>query len=903
MYPNRPFWSRIGGRSLACLLLFAACLFTAPAGAPAADTPDRARRILIIPSYNFDYKGIQWFLQGVMAEFAEHKPFKVSLSFENLQLATHPGDRRYMDTMAAALKIKYSIEKPDLIIVQYKQALQFVENYGREIFGEVPVVFAGLSVEGYAQDRLPRHYTGIVASFSAAKNMDLILRNHPKVSRIYLVSGTSPVEKNLVDEAIREANAYHGRFDFVPLNDLTFPALLERLTKLEDGSAVMYQALQLDAAGKVFVPAQAAVEIAKAARVPVYGMLDTYMGGGIVGGFLINHDLLGRRAAEIAMQWLLTGTVPETALKREAIGSYRFDGRQLKRWGIDPEGLPAGSAIEFKTFSLWDAYHREIIGGICLLLIQTILILGLLWNRHTRIRAEQRMRESEERFRFIFERSTIGKALTDLDGKYVRINQSFADMLGYTIEEIQQTDFTRITHPEDVTEGRKSIQSLLAGEQHLYRREKRYLHKSGAIVWADVGTALLRDEQGKPLHLITSIVDITQRKRAEAEQEKLQAQMLQLQKMESVGRLAGGVAHDFNNMLGVILGHTEMAMDQVDRESPLRYNLQEVQKASRRSARLTNQLLAFARRQIVAPRVLDLNETVEGMIKMLNRLIGEDVDLDWLPGADLWPIRMDPSQIDQVLVNLCINARDAIAGVGRITIETKNAAFDADYCLSHQDCVPGEYTLLVISDNGSGMDRETLSHIFEPFFTTKGIGQGTGLGLATVYGIVRQNSGFITVYSEPGQGSTFQICLPRHSGTPDALRPEGPEEPGARGQETVLLVEDQPELLNITRRMLQRQGYTVLAASGPAEAIRLAKAQAGQIHLLMTDVVMPEMNGRDLAVNLLSVFPNLKILFMSGYTANVIAHQGVLDEGVHFLQKPFSRRELAAKIREALDRG
>jgi PAS domain S-box-containing protein len=898
---SRPSRTRILDRALICALLISACLGTVPASA--ADSPDRPRRILFIPSYNFDYKGIQWFLQGVMAEFTAPKPFKTTLSLENLQLAAHPSDRKYLDTMAASLKIKYSIEQPDLIIVQYKQALQFLESYGKGIFGEVPVVFAGLSVEGYAQNRLPPHYTGIVASFSATKNIELIRANHPSVRRIYLVSGTSPVEKSLVDEAIREARPYHGSIDFVTLNDLTFPALLERLAHLEDGSAVMYQALQLDAAGKVFVPAHAAVEIARAARVPVYGMLDTYMGSGVVGGFLINHDLLGRRAARTALQWLQTGSAPETVLKREAIGSYRFDGRQLQRWGIDEKGLPPASTIEFKTFSLWDSYRTELLGGAGLLLVQTLLIVGLLWNRRVRIRAERKMRESEERFRVIFERSTVGMSLTGPQGHYVRINQAFADMLGYRIEEIQRTDFMQITHPEDVEEGRKYVQSLLADEQPVYRREKRYLHKSGAVVWADVSTTLLRDGRGKPLYLITSIVDITERKQAEAEREKLQEQMLQLQKMESVGRLAGGVAHDFNNLLGVIVGHTEMALEQVDQGSPLHGHLQEIRKTSRRSARLTSQLLAFARRQIVSPRVLDLNETVEGMLLMLRRLIGEDIDLVWLPGTGLWPIRMDPSQIDQVLVNLCINARDAIAGVGKVTIETRNATFDAEYCAGHMDALPGDYALLTVSDSGCGMDHETLTHIFEPFFTTKAMGKGTGLGLATVYGIIRQNGGFVNVYSEPGQGTTFRICLPRHRGTADEVRRASEEEPEARGRETVLVVEDQPELLNITKRMLQRQGYTVLAASGPAEAVRLAGEHGGELHLLMTDVVMPGMNGRDLAAKLLSRHPDLRVLFMSGYTANVIAHQGVLEEGVHFLQKPFSRKELAAKVREALDRG
>jgi PAS domain S-box-containing protein len=525
---NRRPWLRIGSRALACTLLIAVFLCLVPPRACGADPPDRPRRILIIPSYNFDYKGIQWFLQGVMAEFIERKPFKVTFFLENMQLSAHPSDRKYMDTMAASLKIKYSLEKPDLIIVQYKQALQFMERYGKEIFGDVPVVFAGLSVEGYIPERLSRNYTGIVAAFSAKKNIELILRNHPDVKKIYVVGGSSPVEHNMVQEAIKEGMSYRGKIEFIALNDLTFPALLAKLGTLGDDSVIVYQALQLDAAGKVFVPAQAAIEIAGAARVPVYGLLDTYMGSGITGGFLINHDSLGRRAAKSAMEWLQSGVMPDTRVKNEPIGSYQFDGRQLHRWGIKEDRLPTGSKIEFKTFSVWDSYKKEILIAIFLLLLQAALIIGLLWNRYTRIKTEKELRESEERFRASFERSTIGKSLTSPDGKLLRINKAFADMLGYTIEEIQQINFAQITHPDDVEEGRECLRILLAGEQTVYQMKKRYIHKSGDIVWANVSTTLLRDEHGTPLYLITSIVDITERKRAEEALRESEASYKQL---------------------------------------------------------------------------------------------------------------------------------------------------------------------------------------------------------------------------------------------------------------------------------------------------------------------------------------------------------------------------------------
>lgn len=395
------------------------------------------------------------------------------------------------------------------------------------------------------------------------------------------------------------------------------------------------------------------------------------------------------------------------------------------------------------------------------------------------------------------------------------------------------------------------------------------------------------------------IGEIVQRKQAQEEQEQLQAQLIQAQKMESVGRLAGGVAHDFNNMLSAILGHVELAMEQVDSSQPIHADLLEVQTAARRSVELTHQLLAFARKQTIQPKATDLNDAVTGMLKMLRRLIGEQIDLTFQPHENLWAVKVDPSQIDQILANLCVNARDAISDVGKITIETANNSFDQDYCMHHAGYILGDYVQLAVSDNGRGMDKEIQSRLFEPFFTTKELGKGTGLGLATVYGIVKQNSGFIHVYSEPGNGTTFKIYLPRHFGE-DSLPVESTVRSLERGSETIMLVEDEPSILSMTKRMLERQGYTVVAASTPSEAIRLAAGHPSQIHLLMTDVVMPEMNGRDLINRLRSSFPKLKCLFMSGYTANVIAHHGVLETGVHFIQKPFSGEELAAKVREAL---
>ena len=515
-----------------------------------------------------------------------------------------------------------------------------------------------------------------------------------------------------------------------------------------------------------------------------------------------------------------------------------------------------------------------------------------------RRQVEEAVRESEERHRTILQTAMDGFWLVDPDGRLLEVNETYCRMSGYSARELLALRIPDLETAETADVVAAHIQKIMAAGED--RFESRHRRQDGSIFDVEVSVQYQAVEGGR---LVVFLRDITDRKRAVEEREKLQARLNQAQKMESVGRLAGGVAHDFNNMLGVILGYAEMALEQVDPTQPLHASLEEIRICAQRSAELTRQLLAFARKQTVAPKVLDLNETVAGMLVMLERLIGENIQLTWQPKAELWPVKVDPSQIDQILTNLCVNARDAIAGAGKVTIETGTTTFDEAYCAHHAGFAPGEYVWLAVSDDGYGTDQETLAHIFEPFFTTKGVGKGTGLGLATVYGVVKQNNGFVNVYSEPGQGTTFTIYLPRQVAKAGPARTEGAAGPAMRGQETILLVEDEPALLEMGKRMLESYGYRVLAAGTPDAAIRLAEEHAGEIHLLVTDVVMPEMSGRDLAKNLLSLYPHLKRLFMSGYTANVIAHHGVLDEGVQFIQKPFPIKGLAAKVREVLDYG
>ena len=517
-------------------------------------------------------------------------------------------------------------------------------------------------------------------------------------------------------------------------------------------------------------------------------------------------------------------------------------------------------------------------------------------NNH-RISAEN-LRKSEELYTRLV--NTIPEIVvrTDLDGKILFVNEFTEKLSGYKRNEVIGQNLIKFVSPDYYERAR---QNLLDFSGDPSSNEYIVFKKDKSSLYVEVRGDILRNKDGKPFGRVYVSRDITEKKQAEKDREKLQEQLYQSQKMDAIGILAGGVAHDFNNMLAGIMGYTELTIKEMPPSDPLQKNLYTILDIAKRSASLTRQLLSFARKETIEPIIFDLNEAIEAILKMIRRLIGENIELSWVPGEGRSTVFMDPSQFDQVMVNLCVNAKDAISTTGKIIIGTDTASFDEAYCASHANFIPGEYVLLAVSDDGCGMDKETLNHIFEPFFTTKEVGQGTGMGLPTVYGIVKQNQGFINVYSELGQGTTIKIYLPLKAVTAENADISTIEEiPGSQG-ETILIVEDEPSLLEMNLVMLQHLGYVTLSAGTPTEAIRIFQESSSKIHLVITDVVMPEMNGRELVDQLKRIQPGIKYLFMSGYTANIIAHQGVMDKGVNFIQKPFTLKTLATKIREVMN--
>jgi two-component system cell cycle sensor histidine kinase/response regulator CckA len=504
------------------------------------------------------------------------------------------------------------------------------------------------------------------------------------------------------------------------------------------------------------------------------------------------------------------------------------------------------------------------------------------------------LQKSETMVLALLESASQGIFSVDRRGRIVLVNRRAMEMFGYTREELLGAQIEillpagkRAGHSaqRDDYFARPRIRPIGIGMDLAGRR------KDGAEFPVEVSLSSIETEEGS--FAIAFVSDISQRK-------LLEEQLLHAQKMEAVGRLAGGVAHDFNNMLTVISGYNRMILDELSPLDPLRGDAEEILKAADRAAALTNQLLAFSRRQIMRPCILNVNDALASTQKMLRRLIGEDIELDLKPAREIGNIRADPAHIEQAIVNLAVNARDAMPTGGRITIESANVRLDRTYTRTHSGVQPGEFVMIAVSDTGHGMDAETRRRIFEPFFTTKERGKGTGLGLATVYGMVKQSGGDIWVYSEIGKGSTFKLYFPK---VPDPISESvggDAELPGAPGSETILLVEDEKAVRELTLKMLEHMGYTVLPAAGGAEAVEVSRSFPGHIALLLTDVVMPLMSGRQLADALVGTRPAMKVLYLSGYTENTVVHHGVLDPGVNFLPKPFSREVLGSKIRQIL---
>jgi len=527
---------------------------------------------------------------------------------------------------------------------------------------------------------------------------------------------------------------------------------------------------------------------------------------------------------------------------------------------------------------------------------RVIGLMGVALDVTERKRAEEARKRSETRYRFMVE--TVPIAIISFDPRYniLEWNRAAEQIFGWSREEaVGKNEFELLIPEENMEKMKQLLGSYAKGSGEIEANINQNLRKDGTIITCNWQDVIIRDSEGRVTGILATAIDVTG-------QVRLEEQLNQAQKLESVGRLAGGMAHDFNNLLTTILGYSELiSMDQGLKDS-VAEGIEDIRKSAQRGARLIRQLLAFSRKQILRPERINLNELITDLEKMLKRLIEENIDLVTKLEPEIRQIEADPVQIEQVIMNLAVNSRDAMPEGGKLTIETGNVYLDNDYCRMHPEVQPGHYVLLAVSDNGHGMDEDVRRQVFDPFFTTKEVGKGTGLGLATVYGIVRQSGGYIWVYSEPDQGTVFKIYLPQIKENQGRSTEVREWQGAAGGKETILLVEDEGSLRELAARVLRKQGYAVIEAANGIEALEtMAASSQAKIDLLITDVIMPEMGGKELFRKLLERYPGTKVLYISGYTDNAIVHHGVLDEGVSFLPKPFTPLSLAQKVRDTLD--
>ena len=872
---------------LLCVLILAVrCPPGLSAGAP--ESP----KVLVLNSY---HPGEAWSdneLAGILAVLRKANRYLVPpIEYLDLKRFHGPEQKKFVKEYLAR---KYKGRKTDVLIVLDNPAFELALKHRSEMFPGIPIVFAG--VNDFRADMLKGHdnITGVAQKDDIEGTLRFALSLHPNTKRILVVRDYTSSGRAMEEETRAVASAFAGRVEIIYPPDESFPDLKRRIETLPADSFVLLLTYVTDAVGRVFSREESTRLIAEASRVPVYSIHEALLGFGIVGGYLIDGKEHGAQAAEMALR-ILSGEPASSIPVENSRSGGMFDHLALARFRIRDDALPVGSIIVNRPVSFYDRNRTLVLGvsAFLSLLLAAIVALSAAFVR-TR-RAEESLRISEERFRVLSEQSPLGMALIDHQGRYEYVNPAFVSIFGYTLQEVRTgRDWFRAAFPDPDVRGEvlRAWKEDLAGTGAGEARPRNFevICKDGArksILFRAVSLSMDRR--------FVIYEDVTR-------QGELQAQLQQAMKMEAVGRLAGGVAHDFNNLLTVIIGNVSLAFGQVQQSAPVAGLLSEVTKAAERAAGLTQQLLAFSRKQIIEPKVLNLNDLIADLNAMLVRLIREDIKIRIRPGKDIGAVKVDVGQFQQVVVNLVVNARDAMPEGGKIAIETSNVELDEGYCALHPYVKPGRFVMLSVSDTGHGMSKEVKALVFEPFFTTKAKGSGTGLGLATTYGVVKQAGGSVEVYSEVGMGTTFKIYLPRVEGEASTLVRDDQPQKLEGGSETVLLVEDEDIVRGVCVKVLGALGYKVLQASNGEEAIVLSKGHEGRIDLLMTDVVMPGMNGRELAAQLILRHQGMKVLFTSGYTEDVIVHHGVLDDAVSFLGKPYSPSALGMKIREVLDK-
>ncbi len=890
MHPRAAIFQNISRRRRLWLLAFLCIqtvgiqLFSTPA--PAFSPEFGGKRVLLLHSYHHAFTHTRKMSRAIERLL---EPTGINLYMEYMDTKRHFGGS-HMDRLARALAFRYAAIPMDAIIATDDNALDFLLENRDSLFPRVPVIFCGAN--DFDPERLvgATGYTGVNEALSIQETLDTALRLHPEAREVVVVSDVTATGRQNLARLMAIAERYADRARFRHLIGKPRAQMREALSRIRPRDVVLYLSyFQTEAEENLSIP-ESMNFVSQHSPAPVYALWDFTMGHGAVGGKMVSSEAQGVAAGQLALQ-LLSGVSPDVLpVVMKSPNRHIFDHAQLRRFHISVRDLPEGSRIINRTVPPLIRYLPWIIGALAVIALQAMLIGKLLLQRRRLKRTQADLRENRARYRALFEEAPDAIYLNDLDGRFLDGNAEAERLLGYGKEELIGRNFLEAgLLPEDQVEKafrllERNRRGEATGPDDLTLR-----NRAGEGLKVKVKTCVLRESSGP---LVLGIArDIT------AEM-VLEAQLRQAQKMEAVGQLAGGVAHDFNNLLQVISGYAEIAMAEIGEEHAVSPFLSEVLKASGRAQSLVRQLLVFSRREASHPRFLNLNEIVEGMMKMIGRVLGEHIDPTFAPDPELPAVEADPHLMEQILMNLCVNARDAMDDGGALCIRTRTVRLSANHPVSDPWFRPGRFAVLSVSDTGCGISAEVRDRIFEPFFSTKEVGKGTGLGLATVYGIVKQHKGFIRVDAPEGGGTRFDVYLPAEDETRESPA-EPPAEKNPRktgGGETILLAEDDEMVRRLATRILKGAGYRVLTARNGDEALETFRAHARRIDLAILDVVMPRRSGRAVRDEIHAVRPELPILFASGYSYNILEAGGVHPETFEVLPKPFRSEELLERV-------
>lgn len=853
-------------------------------------------RILIVHSYHPTFSWTKRVHDGMLSVFTEDQEQNLSVEYIDIKQKPQRQHKEYLQEYEKFFIYKHRDKHYDLILCSDDTAIQFILSIRDQLFPGVPVVFCGMNLYLPIQE-FEKYFakysnvTGVCESADFRGSTEMALRLFPHPRQVAIVHNG-------------DNNSLYYLNRLTTLIGIQCPIVELRKKKGDEILAFLREGSKEDLIFFLSIPNdwnQSLEKNPQALRncpAPIFTFWGQFVGKGILGGRIVNPYKQGAYAADMAMRIIQGETADSIPIQWDSPNDYVFDCGIMQKFGLKESDLPEGSVLVNKPFSFYNQYFTWIWGGIFFIVIQSIFLIYLGFNLSRRKKAESSLRISEERLSLALNAANEG--LWDYNPQTLKVHYfspKWYTMIGYEPYEFEPSYevFRKYVHPDDLLKTEKKVlDSIEAGRD--YSVEFRMRSKQNGYRWIlSRGKIVERDSFGYPTRMVGTHVDIT-------EQKNLEEHLRQSQKMESIGLLAGGIAHDFNNLMTAVIGYSELLLNRIEESHPMYHSLHEIRKAGERATTLTRQLLAYGRKQMLSPRIINLNHLIVNMDAMLRRLIGENIDYRTVPDSELGYIEADPGQIEQVVMNLALNSRDAMPDGGQLTIETKNVYLDESYIQNHMDVVVGDYVMLAVSDTGCGIEEENLKKIFDPFFTTKEKGKGTGLGLSMVYGIVKQSGGHIFVYSEPGFGTTFKLYFPRSMNAASEEKTRDVPFRSYKGEEHVLLVEDDSSVRDLVAGVLRANSYTVHEFGCGPDALLFLESYRVPIHLLITDVILPQMSGAELAKRISLQDPRIETLFISGYTDNAIVHKGMFGKDVHFLQKPFTPHEILKMIRDILDR-